>query len=209
MKLAIYDIDYTIISVNSLLAFYIYLFRKFPSKLIYVPYLFSVIILWLIRIISTDKVKALWLKPLTKFTTDELDSFAEEFVDKIIIPKLKKGVVENIKKDRENGYKIIFASASFEFYIKHIAAKLNADYYFGTRIETVNGKIKNKLNGKNCKGEEKIKRILNIIPEGEIDKENSICYSDSNSDLAFLKLTKFFYKVRMKKWDIVKIIEKK
>ncbi|MBN2544751.1 MAG: HAD-IB family hydrolase [Spirochaetes bacterium] len=204
IKLAIYDIDYTLISVNSLLSFYFYIFKKFPVKIIYMPYLAFVTFLWVLRIIDTKKVKELWLYPLKDFTKDYLDKLSYDFIHSSIVPNIKPQAIQNINDHKAKGYKIFFASASFEFYINHLADYLRSDYCVGTRIIfDKDNKLSAKIDGKNCYGKEKIKRILEVINEKDILKEESVSYSDGNSDKAFLSLAKTFYKIKRKKWKIV------
>lgn len=203
-KIVIYDVDYTIISINSLGIFILYLFKIKPKKILLLPFLLLLTLLWIFRIISTELVKSKWLLLFKGMTENELEKFSKDFIYKYIIPKVKDKAIENIKDYKENGYIIIFASASFEVYIKYIAEYLKADYYFGTKILIENNMVVSKINGKNCKGKEKINRILKEISLDMITKEESVAYSDSRSDLSFLDLTSRFYLVSRKKWEILK-----
>ncbi len=207
-KIALYDIDYTIISINTLLAFTIFIIKKNPIKIIFLSIKFFVTIWWLLRIISTTKVKSFWLLPINGISEKKINSISKEFIHKTIIQKIKPEAIENIKDYKKKGYIIIFASASFELYIKYIAEYLDADYYVGTKIVIKNKKITTKIEGNNCKGKEKIRRILSIIPAKQIQKKGSVGYSDSKTDLPFLELVEKFYKVNLKKWNITKVIEK-
>ncbi len=209
IKLAIYDIDYTLISINSLLYFYNYIFKKFPLKIFYLPYLAFVTFLWGVRVINTKKVKELWLNPLKNFTEDDLDKISFDFINSSVVPKIKPHVKENINDYKAKGYKILFASASFEFYIKHIAGYLKPDYCLGTKVLfDKNKKLTSEIDGENCYGKEKIKRILDVIPEKNINIEESVAYSDSNSDREFLAIAKTFNKINKRKWKIMLTVKK-
>ncbi len=203
-KIVIYDVDYTIISINSLSKFLLYYFKVKPIKILYLPILFISLFLWIFQIISTEKVKSIWLLPFKGINVDYLEKISKDFIYKHIIKKLKKEAVENINQYKKNGYLIIFASASFEVYIKYIAEYLKADYYYGTKILVKNKKIVPKIDGNNCRGKEKIKRILKDIPENIISKKESIGYSDSKSDKPFLDLVTQFDLISRKKWKVLK-----
>ncbi len=203
-KIVIYDLDYTIISVNSLSIFILYLLKIKPEKIILLPFLFLLTFIWVLKIITTEKVKSIWLLLLKGMTEDELEKISKDFIYKYIIPKIKEKAVENINQFKKNGYLVIFASASFEIYIKYVAEYLKADYYFGTKILIKDNKVVPKIDGKNCKGKEKIKRILKIFSKNMISKEDSTAYSDSKSDLPFLDLVDKFYLISRKKWVILK-----
>jgi HAD superfamily hydrolase (TIGR01490 family) len=205
-KIVIYDVDYTIISINSLSSFMIYYFKVKPSKIIFIPCLFISLILWIFRIISTEKIKSIWLLPFKGISINQLDQISKKFIYQKVIPTIKKEALENINQYKKNGYLIVFASASFEIYIKYIAEYLKADYYFGTKILTNNNKIVPKIHGDNCRGKEKIKRILKSISKDLISKKDSVSYSDSYSDLPFLELVDKFYLIAKKKWKILKTL---
>ena len=207
-KIAIYDVDYTIISINSLLAFIILFMKRKPLKMIFIPFLFFVTVLWFLKIISTEKVKSFWLIMFNKISEKKMNDFSNEFINKIIVPKIKPQAIESINNYKQKGYLIIFASASFEIYIKYLAEYLKADYSFGTKIVINDEKLTIKIDGKNCRGKEKINRILESIPIKKIQKKGSVGYSDSMSDLPFLELAEKFYKIKRKKWTISKIIKK-
>ena len=136
---------------------------------------------------------------------EEIEKLSREFVMEKIVPALKPQALANLQNYRAQGYKIILASASFEIYVKPMAEYLNCDYYFGTLIETKEGKLHNRILGANCKGRAKIERIVEVIDPQTIDREASVSYSDSLSDLPFLDLTATFYLTALKSWKIKKV----
>lgn len=205
-KIALYDIDYTIISVNSLVDFVFYILSKYPQKIIYLPYLAILVALWVIKLIPTKKIKESFLLIIQGFDMDLLNTLSKDFFKKKIKHKIKKEAIANIEENRKNGYTIVFATASFGVYIKDIADYLNADYFFSTKAAVIDNKLVAKIDGKNCKGREKITIICNEIPEASINKEESLSYSDCLSDLPFLDLTHVFYHVEKKKWKVIKEI---
>ena len=195
-KIVIYDVDYTIISINSLSSFILYFFKIKPFKVLYLPYLIISLFLWIFRIISTEKIKSIWLLPFKGLNETQLENISKNFVYTNIVPKFKKEAIENINQYKKNGYIVILASASFEIYIKYIAEFLKVEYYYGTKISTNNDIIIPEINGKNCWGKEKIDRIQKKFPKDVISKKESIAYSDSLSDLPFL--------IARKRWKIIK-----
>ena len=207
-KIAIYDVDYTIISVNSHLSFTFFLLKKKPFNILRLFHLSFYFVLWIFHFISTEKVKSKWLILIRDIQSGELEKLSSEFVEKELIKKIKPGALNSINKQRKNGFAIIFASASYEFYIKYLAEYFNADHCFGTRI-TDNGKGKNPmLDGKNCKGKEKIVRILHELDINEIDTAASCGYSDSITDIHFLDLSGTLYLVKRKSWEFFKVLKK-
>lgn len=206
IKIAIYDVDYTIISNNSLSSFMFFVLKKYPQKILFFPIFMILTLLWLPRVIRTKKLKEYFLVIINKMKKEKVDSLCKEFFERKIVPFIKEGAIENIESNRKDGYKIVIATASFEIYIKFLSEYLNADHYVGTKIRFLKDNITNKIKGKNCKGKEKISRILKIIPEETIKKENSISFTDSKADMPFLNLSSRLFKLTRKKWKIKKII---
>ena len=80
----------------------------------------------------------------------------------------------------------IIVTASYDLWIKQFAKRLGIKHVIATNTDS-NGKII----GKNCKGEEKVKRIKELYPNAEI-----LCaYGDSSKDIPVLKLAKTAYVV--------------
>ena len=76
----------------------------------------------------------------------------------------------------------IIISASPEFLLAPIVKTLGVKTLIATRMEKTSGLIE----GPNCKGEEKVKRLYAILPNAKIDA----FYSDSFSDTPLAKLAK-------------------
>ena len=205
-KIALYDIDYTIISINSLSEFIFFMMRKYPLKFFYFVNMSFLFFLWLPGIISTRNIKEYFLKFFEKMSVDEVSDLAGQFFDSKILPRIKNGVMDNINKFRDEGYKIVLATASFDFYLEKLIEYINPDYFFSTKVKIQDNTYVAKIDGKNCRDKEKINIILNVINESEIDKKNSVSYSDSKSDLPFLEITGQFNLVSRKKWHIIKTI---
>ena len=80
----------------------------------------------------------------------------------------------------------IIVTASYDLWIKQFAKRLGIKHVIATNTDS-NGKII----GKNCKGEEKVKRIKELYSDTEI-----LCaYGDSSKDIPVLKLAKTAYVV--------------
>jgi HAD superfamily hydrolase (TIGR01490 family) len=203
-KIALYDVDYTVISVNSMFSFFIYSIIKKPFIILYLPLIIVLFFLWGIKLLPVNILKSFWLMHLKGMDKKEIEAFSKNFVNKCLIPKIKKYVIENIDDYRKKGYLIIFATASYEFYIKYLAEYFKADYFFGTKILFIDNRFYPKVIGRNCRGKEKIRRILEVLPANKIDKRSSVGFSDSTSDLPYLELVDDFKIVSTKKWKIVK-----
>ena len=84
---------------------------------------------------------------------------------------------------------IVIASASPEFELRHAARRLGVEHLIGTRCDPATGE----LTGKNCKGEEKIRRIREQLGEFTV----RAMYTDSvKADGPLLDIAQERYLVR-------------
>lgn len=201
-KLAIFDIDHTLISVDSLIKFIFFIFKSYPLKILYLPRLIIMSVVKALGFIYIETLKNYWLILLKNIEPEKLDDISCKFVEKKIKKRIKPQAFQIIDKLRTDGYNIICASASFEFYVKHICALFGVTEYFGTEVEYKNQRYY--VKGKNCKDYQKINRILSKISIDDIDVKNSVGYSDSKTDLPFLQIVKKFYLIAKRKWKIRK-----
>lgn len=202
MKIALYDIDYTLIPFDSFFVLFFKLIKDYPINILRLIYLLPSAVLTGLKLKTLTDFKSDCLVLLKDLTDDELDILSKEFVEKYIIPNIKDSVRENIENNRNNGFKIVFATASFEFYLKYLAQYFNTDFFLGTVIEGKNNR--RRIKGLNCKGQEKIERINKVIKLTDIKKDESVSFSDSMTDFPFSQITSEFNLVDKKKWEVIK-----
>lgn len=174
----IYDFDDTIYNGDTNRDIILYSFKKHPFKVIKALKKTKKLERDYKRgLITFERVKEALLSFL--FEIDDLDSYIEKFVN------------DNIKKikpwylSRKSEYDIVI-SASYELWIVPFCKKLGIKYVLATKTDKDGHII-----GKNCKGEEKVRRLANTIPNAQIVTS----YSDSESDLPILNLAKTAYVV--------------
>ena len=122
---------------------------------------------------------------------------------------LYKDAVDMIKKLKNEGFMVILISASTEFYIKEIYEIKEVDLIIGTKFTFENGKFIRRMDGANCKGEEKVRRLKAILEEKNIeaDFKNSYMFSDSLSDKPLLDLVGKPYLINYKKKHEIEILK--
>ncbi len=207
-KIALYDIDNTIISIDSFVLFVFYAINKNKIKFFYLPVFAFLLLLWCVKIISTKKFKTFCYNRFIADKNTNINELSKDFIIKAVIPKIKQEIPELLRKQRSQGYSIILATASFEFYLKHLADYLKADVFVGTRFKIDNITKKGQYEGNNCKGQEKLSRLSEIMNFDEIDINNSVSFSDSLTDLPFLDITGVFHLIHKTEWKIIKTIQR-
>ena len=133
----------------------------------------------------------------------------QPFYKEALIPRYYPHVIETILKHKANGVKIWLVSASPEPYL--FCTDLPVDKIIGTQVARENDHWTNHIISKNCKSEEKVRRIKEELEKlGQtIDYENSYGYSDSDSDYPMLQLVKHRYRIDKKTSEIKPFIYRK
>lgn len=174
----IYDFDNTIYNGDTNKDILLYSFKKHPFKVIKALNKTKKLERDYKRgLITFERVKEAMLSFL--FEIEDLNGYIEKFVD---------SHMKNIKPwylSRKTDYDIVI-SASYELWIIPFCKKLGIKYVLATKTDKDGHII-----GKNCKGEEKVKRLASTIPNAQIITS----YSDSESDLPILNIAKTAYVV--------------
>ena len=123
-------------------------------------------------------------------TVAAMDEIARDFFREVQQKRFFHEAVAEMQRLREQGARIVVVSASSNVYMRVLPEFLPCDEVICTVCEVKDGAYTGKV-GKNCKGEEKVRRIrewLNVRGL-TIDKAASSGYGDSPSDAPMLLLT--------------------
>ena len=174
----IYDFDHTIYDGDSSLDFYFFSVRQKPSILKYLPSQLFHTGLFALSLEPRTSFKANFFKFLKAI--NDIESHVERFWDVHY---------KNIKpwyRDSDHSHDVII-SASPDFLLEVIQKRLKVHSLIATKTSAATGIIE----GKNCRGQEKVIR-LNQIFEGPTVRK---VYSDSMSDKPILSLAEEPYVV--------------
>lgn len=200
-KLAIFDIDYTLTKKETSIELYKYMLKRDRKLLRYLPSHIITGIFYAIKVYNAGKTKENFLRFLSGTSEKELKSIVKSFYKEKVESILYEDGIKAIKDFKAKGYKIYLISASPEFYVNEFYNIKEVDKVIGTKFSMENGKFSSKISGENCKGEEKVKRLMEEIKKDniEVDFKNSYMFSDSLSDLPLLKLVGKGYLINYKK----------
>jgi len=207
-KIAIFDVDYTITRKETLMELYKYSLKENKKNIIYIPRALISGLLYVMKIFDEKRVKECFLKFIENMNEKDLSEFTKRFYDNRLKNILYKDALEMMKKLKAQGYKIYLISASPEFYLNHLYSIKEVDKIMGTKFHVNEGKFLRKMDGLNCKGEEKVKRLKQFLKEEKIDVdfENSYMFSDSLSDKPLLDLVGRPYLINYKKKHKIKTL---
>jgi phosphatidylglycerophosphatase C len=200
--IAVFDFDGTITHKDTLLVFI--KFSKGICSLIFGIMLFSPLIVAMkLRLYPNWKVKQKLFSFFFKGESlEKFNDFGNKFnseIYKILRPK----ALETLKLHKKKGDRIIIVSASIENWIIPWAEKVGTDIVIGTKIETnKDGLLTGNFLSKNCYGQEKVNRLLEMFPNRN-DYE-LIVYGDSRGDKELIELSDKGFIINLKKMQYIK-----
>lgn len=200
-KLAIFDVDFTLTSKETLLQLFKFLIKEDKRNLKFIPRAAFSGLMYGIKVYDEKKVKQAFLKFIDGVEEKDLQALVKKYYDEVLSKILYKDSIDMIRKLKAEGCKIYLISASPEFYLNELYNIKEVDVIIGTRFSFNKGKFERKMLGENCKGEEKVRRLKEYLKEHniEVDYENSYMFSDSLSDKPLLDLVGNAYLINYKK----------
>jgi len=178
-NLALFDFDGTVTSKDSFLDLSVHILGKCRFYLMCLK-LFPFIVLYFLKIVSGKKLKEMFLTRMIKGMSEkEFDSIVCEYTEAKMPGILKNSALIAIKTHRDRGDETVLVSASGEQWLKHFARN-NGMELIATKLEAVNGTFTGKIEGENCYGPEKVRRIREIYDPASF--EHIFAYGDSEGD---------------------------
>lgn len=190
VQLALFDIDYTLTKKETSIELYKYMLKKDIKLIKYIPAHILTGLGYGIKVFSATDTKERFLKFLKGKEEEEIKAIVKSFYREHLVNLLYEDGLKAIKEYKAKGYKIYLISASPEFYVNEFYNIEGVDKVIGTKFKMEDGIFTPIVIGKNCKGEEKVKRLMEEIKKENIDVDfkNSCMFSDSLSDLPLLEL---------------------
>lgn len=207
-KLAIFDIDYTITKKETLMELFKYVIKNDMRNICFLPRAIYCGVMYSLRIYDERQVKEKFLKFIDGIKEEELAVLVKKFYDEKLKDILYEDALTMMKKLKSEGFDIYLISASPEFYINEFYKIKEVDKIIGTKFSFKDGIFIRKMEGKNCKGEEKVRRLMEVIENEQIDVDfkESYMFSDSLSDKPLLDLVGKPYLINYKKKHNIEIL---
>jgi len=208
-RLAIFDVDFTLTSKETSLELYKYMVRKNPILIKHLPKHLITLLLYGTKIYDEKKTKQAFLRFLDGMKEQELQTLMKGFYRDKLSNIIYEDSIKMIKKLKREGCKIYLISASPEFYLNELYNIKEVDKVIGTKFRVENGIFKPVMEGANCKGEEKVKRLMEELKKDniEVDFKRSYMFSDSLADLPLLRLVGKGYLINYKKKHDLEILK--
>jgi len=134
-----------------------------------------------------DHLKEVVCRTLRGLDADALAEVGERYAGRIAERWLRDDVVARLDRHRALGHVTVLASASLEPYLIPLARRLSVDGVICTRLERgSDGRLTGRLEGANCRGAEKARRLDEWLRERGLESATLWAYGDSAGDAELL-----------------------
>lgn len=186
-RLAIYDMDRTITRYPTYTPFMLaWAARHRPWRLLTAPLVVACLLAYVGKWISRGRLKTLMLALLVgRPSAAQLQPAIDRFVDRLFDNGVYAGALAQIAADKAAGARVILATASYDFYVDDIAARLGVSEIVATRsVWDAQQRILPAINGENCYGPAKLAMVLDYLAAEGLDRAacHVTFYSDHHSD---------------------------
>jgi phosphatidylglycerophosphatase C len=185
MRLALFDLDGTITTRDTFFDFLIFTFGRVRFALGMLA-LSPVLALYVARVIPNWKAKESVFRHFLKgWTYADFDNAAARYSRERLPAIIRNEAMERIEWHRTRGHRIAVVSASVEEWMRGWCGSHGMEV-IGTRLEIVAGKLTGRIDGDNCNGVVKARRIRDSIALD--DYEIIYAYGNSAGDADMLAL---------------------
>ena len=184
-RLVLLDFDGTLTRKDTLFEF-IRFYRGWVRFLGGLMLLSPLLVAFKMKLIANHRIKEIVLTFF--FAGERLEIFnarCSEFARTVIPRLIRPSAQLLLSRALAEKSKVVVVSASPENWVKPWCDSLNLEC-LATRLEVVNQRLSGKINGKNCYGAEKARRIKEVFPLAQFDK--IIAYGDTQGDREMLQL---------------------
>jgi HAD superfamily hydrolase (TIGR01490 family) len=186
--LAIYDMDRTVTRHATYTPFLLHCAsRRQQWRLLFLPLVALAMLGYVLKLYDRGRLKEMCHLLLlgSKVHPRELQPLVQSFADATVANNIRPGARQAIARDREQGRRVILATASYRLYASAIADRLGFDDVIATgSIIGLDERVHARIEGKNCYGEEKMRMISDWVEKSGLTGAHGHVrfYSDHASD---------------------------
>ncbi len=191
---AFFDFDDTLMYGDSILYWRRYFYRKKPLYRVFQLVEWFAILLHIIRIIDTQRLKKYFFVSSCYCSSSDLNQMAEDFVKEELVPRLYPATLHMMWAHHKLGHKIVLISASSLFYLRFLSIYLPPAIIMGTQWDFPNrGLFRLPVYRKGIGNLKEEQKVIQIRSRSDLPNEGHYCfaYSDSIADRFLLAFVEF------------------
>lgn len=184
--IAFFDLDHTLLKVNSSFLFGRYLYRNNKLSKLSIVQLAFYYLFYKIGFVTLEQLHLFSFSFVKGKNESEYKKYADEFVEKFFHKIVSKKVENIFHQYKKQGAYTVIISSSPSFLVESFKNYFNPDYIFATIYETNRNFEFTKL-ALICDGKTKSEYVKDLSKKLSIKIEDTYGYSDSIDDLIFLE----------------------
>ncbi len=127
------------------------------------------------------------LRPLAEHSPEQLAAWHQQFMASKVEPSILPRGEELLARHRNRGDTLLIITATNRFITGPIAERLGVEALLATEAERIDGHYTGKATGIPCYREGKVQRLDAWMAEQELTLDDAWFYSDSHNDLSLLE----------------------
>ena len=186
--LAIYDMDRTVTRHATYTPFLLHCARRrAPWRLLFLPLVLLSMLAYVTRLIDRAKLKEINHHLLLgrRIHPRDLTPLVDSFAEAQVASNIRPGARAAIARDKQEGRRVVMATASYTLYARAIAERLGFDDVIGTgSIIGLDERVHARIAGENCYGPAKMRMIADWVEQSGLKGAHGHVrfYSDHVSD---------------------------
>ena len=187
-ELAVYDMDRTVTRRATYTPFLLHCaLRREPWRLLFLPLVVVSMLAYLVRLIDRARLKEINHALLIGRAVHprDLQPLVDSFAEVTIAGNIRPGALKALARDREQGRRLVLATASYRLYADAIARRLGFDDVIATgSIVGLDERVRSRIDGENAYGEAKLRMIAEWVDKSGLKGAHGHVrfYSDHASD---------------------------
>ncbi len=191
--LAVFDLDGTLISIDSMITFLFVEAGRF-RVVSYFVLILPILILMVLRIVNVRYVKEMLLKHFFgNMSEEQLRNRGLEFSNTVLPQHLFPEVYAVLQLHRANGNTIMLLTAACDIWAEPWCTRENI-IFAGTRLEFRNGKFTGKIDGANCYGMAKQQALQSFLKNNAFTE--IVAYGNESADRFYMNMANKSYMIR-------------
>ncbi len=187
MTVAFFDLDHTVLSVNSGSLWVKYQYRKGVLSRGDLVKTFGYLLGYRFALVDVEKIVNVAVTRIAGMPEDDMRLEVYEWYDREVRQHIDPMMTKAIKAHGDAGHKLVLLTASSPYISERVCEDLGFDDFLSTRFEVQDGKFTGRLQGPMCYGAAKVTYGQEWLDDHKKQLDEAWFYSDSYTDLPMLK----------------------
>ncbi len=185
MRLAIFDMDGTVLRGNSWQEYFWWAVGEWPGA---APGLLARLALRKGGVLSARALRDAALRPLHGKSQAEVEEVGRRVFEARLRAQIRRAARREIAEMQAQGFSPVLATGAFEFLARPVAEELGVGEVVCTRLEYDSGVCGGRIRGLETRGEEKAGAVRERFANRAVEWAGSRAYTDDLEDLPLLNL---------------------